>query len=164
MPLEEILAANLRSSRTTGQDGFNVTACVSPCRLCTRSTMGLHEEVVREPLNGTGAQRHLLTKNSVTAAFSAQSLWAAGYQGKGVRMGVFDTGIRDDHPHVKNIKCAPTQQAQRARGMCGLPNRMCGLMLAQHKTPVIPTAELVPFKVMCNFAEVQSNGHLLQVY
>ena len=49
-------------------------------------------------------RRHLLSKNSVTAAFSAQSLWAAGYQGKGVKMGVFDTGIRDDHPHVKNIR------------------------------------------------------------
>ena len=76
------------------------------CRLCTRSTIGLHDEEFREPLNGTGAQRrHLMSKNSVTAAFSAQSLWAAGYLGKGVKMGVFDTGIRDDHPHVKNIKC-----------------------------------------------------------
>lgn len=78
-----------------------------PCRLCTRSTIGLHEEEedFRDPFNGTGMQRrHLLSKNSVTAAFSAQSLWAAGFQGKGVKMGVFDTGIRDDHPHVKNIK------------------------------------------------------------
>lgn len=76
-------------------------------RLCTRSTIGLHEEEFREASNGTGLQRRrLLSKNSVTAAFSAQVLWAAGYQGKGVKMGVFDTGIRDDHPHVKNIKCA----------------------------------------------------------
>ena len=79
---------------------------LSICRLCTRSTIGLHEEELRESSNGTGVQqRHLLSKNSVTAAFSAQNLWAAGYQGKGVKMGVFDTGIRDDHPHVKNIKC-----------------------------------------------------------
>ena len=45
-------------------------------------------------------------KNSVTGMFSAQVLWAAGYLGQGVKMGVFDTGIREDHPHVKNIKCA----------------------------------------------------------
>ena len=25
-------------------------------------------------------------------------------------MGVFDTGIRLDHPHVKNIKCVQTSQ------------------------------------------------------
>lgn len=83
-----------------------ISAETATCRLCTRSTIWLHDEEFREPLNGTGTQRrHLLSKNSVTAAFSAQSLWAAGYQGKGVKMGVFDTGIRDDHPHVKNIKC-----------------------------------------------------------
>jgi subtilisin family serine protease len=51
-------------------------------------------------------RRALLSKNSVTSMFSAQSLWAAGYLGQGVKMGVFDTGIREDHPHVKNIKCA----------------------------------------------------------
>ena len=113
----------------------NMTACVSTHRLCTRSTIGLHEEGFREPLNGTGSQRHLLTKNSVTAAFSAQSLWAAGYQGKGVKMGVFDTGIRDDHPHVKNIKCDSTPQAHRARDVCGLSDRNCGLMLTWHGDP-----------------------------
>ncbi|CAL5228891.1 g12106 [Coccomyxa viridis] len=89
------------------QEGSGIDGSVAkrPGRLCTRSTIGLHDEEFREPLNGTGAQRrHLMSKNSVTAAFSAQSLWAAGYLGKGVKMGVFDTGIRDDHPHVKNIK------------------------------------------------------------
>ena len=35
----------------------------------------------------------------------AQELWAAGFKGAGVKMGIFDTGIRLDHPHVKNIRC-----------------------------------------------------------
>ncbi|EIE27171.1 subtilisin-like protein [Coccomyxa subellipsoidea C-169] len=81
------------------------------CRLCTRPTIGLDDEDGDlwdlERGNRTGAaqqRRQLLSKNSVTAAFSAQSLWSAGFQGKGVKMGVFDTGIRQDHPHVKNIK------------------------------------------------------------
>lgn len=39
-------------------------------------------------------------------AFRAEQLWEKGFRGGGVKMGVFDTGIRDDHPHVKNIKCA----------------------------------------------------------
>jgi subtilisin family serine protease len=70
--------------------------------------------MAEEAANGTASavaassqRRQLLSKNSVTAAFSAPMLWAAGYHGKGVKMGVFDTGIRDDHPHVKNIKYAP---------------------------------------------------------
>ena len=98
------------------------------CRLCTRSTIGLHDEEFREPSNGTGTQRHLLSKNSVTAAFSAQSLWAAGYQGKGVKMGVFDTGIRDDHPHVKNIKCAVPIPPERLDWSCQplKPGAGCG--------------------------------------
>lgn len=90
-------------------------------RLCTRPTLGLHEDSacggggannssggggVGEGC-GEGAQgRSLLSKNSVTSMFSAQTLWAAGFLGQGVRMGVFDTGIKEDHPHVKNIKCA----------------------------------------------------------
>lgn len=38
--------------------------------------------------------------------FSADQLWEQGFRGAGVKMGVFDTGIRSDHPHVKNIRCA----------------------------------------------------------
>lgn len=82
-------------------------------RLCTRPTLGLDDgddelwDVDISNSTGVGQQRRkLLSKNSVTAAFSAQSLWSAGYLGTGVKMGVFDTGIRQDHPHVKNIKCA----------------------------------------------------------
>ena len=60
-----------------------------------------------------GAQRRsLLSKNSVTSMFSAQTLWAAGFLGQGVKMGVFDTGIKEDHPHVKNIKCGPLDGAR----------------------------------------------------
>ena len=33
-------------------------------------------------------------------------VWKQGYKGELVKMGVFDTGIRLDHPHVKNIRCA----------------------------------------------------------
>lgn len=85
--------------------------CSDVHRLCTRPTIGLDEEVEQWAAGNGSAdaaasvRRQLLSKNSVTAAFSAQTLWSAGYQGKGVKMGVFDTGIRDDHPHVKNIKC-----------------------------------------------------------
>ncbi len=102
------------------------------CRLCTRPTIGLGDEDGDlwdlERGNRTGAaqqRRQLLSKNSVTAAFSAQSLWSAGFQGKGVKMGVFDTGIRQDHPHVKNIKWACPQT---------LPTNFCSSPLLHSQT------------------------------
>ncbi len=49
-------------------------------------------------------RRLLLSQNSVTARFEAQKLWDQGYTGAKVKVGVFDTGIRADHPHVKNIR------------------------------------------------------------
>lgn len=49
-------------------------------------------------------RRLLLSQNSVTARFEAQKLWDQGYNGAKVKVGVFDTGIRADHPHVKNIR------------------------------------------------------------
>ncbi|KAL0019909.1 hypothetical protein WJX77_006101 [Trebouxia sp. C0004] len=49
-------------------------------------------------------RRLLLSQNSVTDRFEAQKLWDQGYNGAKVKVGVFDTGIRADHPHVKNIR------------------------------------------------------------
>lgn len=40
----------------------------------------------------------------MTARFEAEKLWQQGYNGAKVKVGVFDTGIRADHPHVKNIR------------------------------------------------------------
>jgi hypothetical protein len=36
--------------------------------------------------------------------FGADRLWAKGFTGAKVRMAVFDTGVRADHPHFRNIK------------------------------------------------------------
>lgn len=47
-----------------------------------------------------------MSQNSVTARFEAEKLWQQGYNGAKVKVGVFDTGIRADHPHVKNIRSA----------------------------------------------------------
>ncbi|CAO2822857.1 unnamed protein product [Amaranthus hypochondriacus] len=50
-------------------------------------------------------RRHLLGKNSqVTSLFGADVLWAKGYTGAKVKMAIFDTGIRANHPHFRNIK------------------------------------------------------------
>lgn len=46
----------------------------------------------------------MLQKSQVTSLFGADVLWAKGYTGAKVRMAIFDTGIRSDHPHFRNIK------------------------------------------------------------
>ncbi|OIV94251.1 hypothetical protein TanjilG_00102 [Lupinus angustifolius] len=50
--------------------------------------------------------RELLGKqrSQVTSMFGAEDLWAKGYTGTKVKMAIFDTGIRADHPHFRNIK------------------------------------------------------------
>jgi len=43
-------------------------------------------------------------RSQVTSMFGAEDLWAKGYTGAKVKMAIFDTGIRADHPHFRNIK------------------------------------------------------------
>ncbi|KAJ8532873.1 hypothetical protein K7X08_015762 [Anisodus acutangulus] len=46
----------------------------------------------------------LIQKSQVTSLFGADSLWSRGYTGAKVKMAIFDTGIRVEHPHFRNIK------------------------------------------------------------
>lgn len=46
----------------------------------------------------------LLQRSQVTSLFGADRLWTKGFTGKKVKMAIFDTGIRADHPHFRNIK------------------------------------------------------------
>ncbi|KAF3441932.1 hypothetical protein FNV43_RR15847 [Rhamnella rubrinervis] len=49
--------------------------------------------------------RQLLSQRSqVTSLFGAEALWGKGYTGSKVKMAIFDTGIRANHPHFRNIK------------------------------------------------------------
>lgn len=45
-----------------------------------------------------------LQKSQVTSLFGAEVLWSKGYTGAKVKMAIFDTGIRANHPHFRNIK------------------------------------------------------------
>ena len=66
----------------------------------------VHQAWADAGLSEDTQRRLLLSQNSVTARFEAQKLWDQGFAGAKVKMGVFDTGIRADHPHVKNIRWA----------------------------------------------------------
>lgn len=43
---------------------------------------------------------------SLPHLLGADQLWEQGFRGQRVKMGVFDTGVRGDHPHIKNIRQA----------------------------------------------------------
>ncbi|GAB2230421.1 hypothetical protein Drorol1_Dr00014686 [Drosera rotundifolia] len=49
-----------------------------------------------------------LQRTQVTSLFGANVLWAKGYTDKKVKMTIFDTGIRPDHPHFRQIKVSYT--------------------------------------------------------
>lgn len=46
----------------------------------------------------------LMQRSQVTSLFGADVLWSKGYTGAKVKMAIFDTGIRANHPHFRNIK------------------------------------------------------------
>eukprot|EP00898_Chlorokybus_atmophyticus_P007485 jgi/Chlat1/7738/Chrsp66S07212 len=87
--------------------GFSDPPVKGPGRLQTASSFSVHRALQLEAGNLTtySARRKLMgAASSITSMFQADKLWSKGYSGKGVRMAVFDTGIRADHPHFKNIK------------------------------------------------------------
>ena len=47
----------------------------------------------------------------MTSMFGADVLWKKGYTGAQVKMAIFDTGIRADHPHFRNIKVEETNKS-----------------------------------------------------
>lgn len=63
----------------------------------------MSDEFERASLLNTG-RRLLLQRSQITSMFGAEKLWAKGFTGAKVRMAVFDTGVRADHPHFRNIK------------------------------------------------------------
>ncbi|CAD7699725.1 unnamed protein product [Ostreobium quekettii] len=83
-----------------------------PGRLQTRPTIGLDrdEEDGHESYSAnffSESRRKLLLmerSHSLTGLFEANKIFAKGHTGQGVKVGVFDTGVRKDHPHIRNIK------------------------------------------------------------
>ncbi|XP_047308533.1 subtilisin-like protease SBT6.1 isoform X1 [Impatiens glandulifera] len=51
-----------------------------------------------------GRRNLLMDRSQVTSLFGAETLWSKGYTGAKVKMAIFDTGIRANHPHFRNIK------------------------------------------------------------
>ncbi len=66
----------------------------------TTTTPHAHARQLAANLKGTNAAK----SERVAATFGADKIWAAGFRGEGVKVAVFDTGIRLDHPAIKKIK------------------------------------------------------------
>ncbi len=76
-------------------------------------------------------------------AFHAEKLWDAGYRGAGVKMGVFDTGIRDDHPHVRNIRRVGDSQCLDAAHCDGVPAEvLTAVGVSVSEAPSLPLLRL----------------------
>ena len=54
-----------------------------------------------------------MQRSQVTSLFGADVLWAKGYTGSKVKMAIFDTGIRANHPHFRNIKVYLTPEINK---------------------------------------------------
>lgn len=80
-----------------------------PGRFRTRPTFGIDSEdddYRYDDRHSDELRRKLLfsRSRSVANALNAGAIWKLGYSGQNIRVGVFDTGIKGDHPHIKHIK------------------------------------------------------------
>ncbi|KAG0631776.1 hypothetical protein M758_1G278300 [Ceratodon purpureus] len=79
-----------------------------PGRLRTKLSCEDEFQDVTPPLLANVSLNHgrslLLQRSQITSMFESEKLWAKGFTGAKVRMAVFDTGVRADHPHFRNIK------------------------------------------------------------
>ncbi|KAL6558401.1 Membrane-bound transcription factor site-1 protease [Orobanche minor] len=77
-----------------------------PGKIFTRMsfTEGEDQAAVANTSGKIGWRSLMMQKSQVTSLFGADSLWSKGYTGTKVKMAIFDTGIRTNHPHFRNIK------------------------------------------------------------
>ena len=142
-----------------------------PGRLRTRPTIGLDPSDPSQREQGGGRDGELRRRRKqrrrrallaggatgggsgaagVAALVKAKEIWDQGHTGQGVRVGVFDTGIRETHPHVRNIKERTnwTSQDSLADGL-GHGTFVAGVIAGADEAcaGVAPDVELYTFKV-----------------
>ncbi|KAG6389367.1 hypothetical protein SASPL_150835 [Salvia splendens] len=68
------------------------------------TSMSFTERENSAPANASWRRSLMMQKSQVTSLFGADALWSKGYTGAKVKMAIFDTGIRANHPHFRKIK------------------------------------------------------------
>ncbi|GMH39212.1 hypothetical protein BSKO_07110 [Bryopsis sp. KO-2023] len=117
-------------------------------RLHTRWTMDEDDE------NVTSLRKLLLMeKPSFASVLKAEKVWDQGYSGKKVKVGIFDTGVRKDHPHIKNIKERTnwTHEPTLDDGL-GHGSFVAGVVASSHNgcLGLAPDVDLHTFRVFTN--------------
>jgi membrane-bound transcription factor site-1 protease len=100
-----------------------------------------------------GRRLQQLGGRGVAEALGAKTLWDKGFRGEGIRMGVFDTGVRADHPHFKRIRERSNWTAEKSLddGL-GHGTFVAGVIMGTDPgcPGFAPEAELYTFRVFTN--------------
>ncbi|CAI7779492.1 unnamed protein product [Closterium sp. NIES-53] len=113
-------------------------------------------------------RRHLMQahKSQITSLFHAERLWAKGFSGTNVKMAVFDTGIREDHPHFRNIKERTNwTNEDTLNDSLGHGTFVAGVIASHdsHCRGFAPDAEIYAFRVFTN-AQVSYTSWFLDAF
>lgn len=94
--------------KTRERMGAFVDGRKRPGKIFTSMSFGDGDSFVAAAMTANSSinwSRNLLSqKSQVTSLFGTETIWSKGYTGAKVKMAIFDTGIRADHPHFRNIK------------------------------------------------------------
>ena len=117
----------------------------APGRLRTRSTFEMESDDWRG--------RSLQGRSEMVDRLQPQVLWDKGFSGKGIKMGVFDTGIKQDHPDVRYIdeRSNWTHEDTLEDGL-GHGSFVAGVIASKHpQCPgLAPNVSIHTFKVFTN--------------
>ncbi|XP_008795050.2 subtilisin-like protease SBT6.1 [Phoenix dactylifera] len=88
-------------------DGTFLECKKRPGKIFTSMSFEEEEDRAYSPVSNASIcwkRKLLMQRSQVTSLFGADRLWARGFTGAKVKMAIFDTGIRANHPHFRNIK------------------------------------------------------------
>ncbi|KAL2607535.1 hypothetical protein R1flu_026108 [Riccia fluitans] len=112
-------------------------------------------------------RRLLFQRSQITSMFEAEKLWAKGYTGGKVKMAVFDTGVRPDHPHFRNIKERTnwTNEKDTLNDNLGHGTFVAGVISSQDPQCLgfAPDAEIYAFRVFTD-AQVSYTSWFLDAF
>ncbi|BBN19114.1 membrane-bound transcription factor site-1 protease [Marchantia polymorpha subsp. ruderalis] len=113
------------------------------------------------------SRRLLLQRSQITSMFEAERLWAKGHTGSKVKMAVFDTGVRSDHPHFRNIKERTnwTNEKDTLNDNLGHGTFVAGVISSQDPQCLgfAPDAEIYAFRVFTD-AQVSYTSWFLDAF
>ena len=116
-----------------------------------------------EDLEDTLGNRRLSGVVTISEMYHARKAWAMGYTGKGIKIGIFDTGLRQDNPSIRNIVDSSdwTWQGTVEDGL-GHGSFVAGSMASTNKQcpGTAPDVDIYTFKVFTDAQESYTSWYL----